>query len=160
MVASTIRRRVASTAAALEQGDARWLFGQLVIVRATGADTGGAYSLLEVHCPPGLEAPLHVHHAEDEGFLVAEGEVTFNVGGETIAARAGDFLLGPKDVPHSFRAGDDGARMLWVMTPAGFENLVAAASVPAEALTPPPPDVAPPADVAEIVRRFGGELLA
>lgn len=143
----------------LQQGDARWFFGQLAIIRATGEDTGGAYALVEVHCPAGLEAPLHVHHAEDEGFLVLDGELTFTVGDEVITARAGDFLLGPKDVPHTFRVDSDGARMLWVMTPAGFENLVAAASVPAEALTPPPPDVIPPADAADIARRFGAELL-
>jgi hypothetical protein len=49
--------------------------------------------------------------------------------------------------------------MLWVVTPAGFENLVMAASVPAERLTPPPPDVLPPADAVEIIARFGNELV-
>lgn len=145
---------------ALAQGDARWFFGQLAIIRATGADTGGAYSLIEVHCPPGLEAPLHVHHAEDEGFLILEGELEFEVGDETITAAAGSFLLGPKDVPHRFRVtSPDGAKMLWVMTPAGFENLVAALSVPAQALVPPPASVQPPSDAGEIARRFGNELI-
>jgi hypothetical protein len=32
-------------------------------------------------------------------------------------------------------------------------------SVPAEALTPPPPDLAPPENAAEIARRFGAEIL-
>jgi len=156
---TTLTKGPARPEPALAPGDARWFFGQLAIIRATGVDTGGAYWLIEVHCPAGLEAPLHVHHAEDEGFLILDGELTFTVGDETVKACAGDFLLGPKDVPHSFRVDSDGARMLWVMTPAGFENLVAAASVPAERLTPPPASVAPPADAAEIVQRFGGELL-
>jgi quercetin dioxygenase-like cupin family protein len=143
----------------LRQGDARWFFGQLMIIRATGDDTAGAYSLFEVTAPPGLEAPLHVHHYEDEGFLVLEGEVTFTVGDREVVASAGEFLLGPREVPHKFRIGPDGARMLWVLTPSGFEDLVAEASVPAESLTPPPAHVTPPADAAEIVRRYGNELL-
>jgi len=151
--------RPARTAPALERGDARWFFGTLALIRATGADTGGAYTLVEVHCPPGLEAPLHVHHGEDEGFLVLDGEVSLTVGDQTIDAAAGDFLLGVRGVPHAFRVGPAGARMLWIVTPAGFEDLVAAASVPAEELTPPPAHVTPPADVAEIVRRFGNEIL-
>lgn len=155
----TLTRAPSRPRPALQQGDARWFFGQLAIIRATGEDTGGAYSLIEVHAPAGLEAPLHVHHAEDEGFLILEGELTFTVGDEVVTARAGDFLLGPKDVPHKFRVDSDGARMLWVMTPAGFENLIEAVSVPAQTLTPPPPDVVPPADAAAIIPRFGGELL-
>jgi mannose-6-phosphate isomerase-like protein (cupin superfamily) len=143
----------------IRQGDARWFFGTLAIVRATAADTDGAYTIVEVHCPPGLEAPLHVHHAEEEGFLVLEGEATLTVGDEEIPARAGDFVLGRRGVPHAFRVGDAGARMLWVVSPGGFEKLVMAASVPAERLTPPPPDVLPPADAAEIITRFGNELV-
>lgn len=144
----------------LRQGDARWFFGQLAIIRATAADTDGAYSLVEIHAPAGLEAPLHVHHAEDEGFLVLEGSVTLYVGDETIEAKAGEFALGPREVPHRFKIGPEGARMLWVLTPAGFEDMIEATSVPAESLTPPPPHVTPPENAGELVARFGNELLA
>lgn len=143
----------------LQQGDARWFFGTLAVIRATGADTAGAYSLLEVTAPPGLEAPLHVHHTEDEGFLVLEGSVRLEIGDEVVDAGPGDFALGPRDIPHRFEVGPEGARMLWVLTPSGFEDLVAAASVPAASLTTPPEDVVPPEDAAEIVAAFGNELL-
>jgi hypothetical protein len=49
--------------------------------------------------------------------------------------------------------------MLWVLTPAGFEDFVDEVSVPAERATVPPASVVPPADAAEIVRRHGMELL-
>jgi hypothetical protein len=62
-------------------------------------------------------------------------------------------------VPHRFEVGPAGARMLWVVTPAGFENLVEAVSVPAEAVTVLPADVFPPEDAAEIVTRYGNEIL-
>src|SRR3712207_8403866 len=51
---------------------------------------------VEVLEPEGEEAPLHVHHNEDEAFWILEGELTFQVGEETIKASPGSFLYGPK----------------------------------------------------------------
>jgi mannose-6-phosphate isomerase-like protein (cupin superfamily) len=141
------------------QGQLRWFFGGLVQVKAGAADTGGRYTLLEVTMPAHAAAPLHVHYTEDEGFYVLEGSVTVHVGEESVTLGPGEHAFGPRGVPHRFDIGPDGAHMLWVLTPGGFEALVEAASVPAAAPTLPPPDIAPPADVAEIVRRHGNELL-
>lgn len=143
----------------LKAGDARWFFGMLMIIRATAADTNGAYTLVEVEAPGGLEAPLHLHHGEDEGFLVLEGEVAVEVGGEPTKLGPGEFAFGPREIPHRFTVGPDGARMVWVLNPGGFEDLVAEASVPAAELVPPPPEVVPPANAAEIIARHGNELL-
>jgi quercetin dioxygenase-like cupin family protein len=150
----------APTLTGLKPGDTRWFFGLHATIRATGAETDGAYTLVDVVAPPGLVAPLHVHHAEDEGFLVLEGSVTLYIGDEVVEARAGDFANGPRDVPHRFEIGPEGARMLWICTPPGFENLVESVSVPARATTPPPADVVPPADAGEIIAHYGAELLA
>ncbi len=115
--------------------------------------------MIEVVPPPGLEAPLHVHHGEDEGFLILEGDAVLYVGDQRIEATAGQFALGPREVPHRYKVGSAGARMLWVLTPAGFEDLVEALSVPAEAMTVPPPEIAPPENATEIALRYGNELL-
>jgi quercetin dioxygenase-like cupin family protein len=131
----------------------------LAHVRATAADTDGRYTLVEVLAPPNFEAPLHVHYTEDEGFYALEGSVTIYVDGDPVELGPGDHAFGPRNVPHRFVVGPDGARMLWVLTPGGFEELVEAASVPAETPTVPPPTVLPPDDAAEIVRRHGNELL-
>jgi hypothetical protein len=48
---------------------------------------------------------MHVHHREDEAFWVLEGEVTFEVGGKTIEASAGDFVFGPRDIRTAMRWG-------------------------------------------------------
>ena len=142
-------------------GEARWWGEGLAVIKATGADTGGRIAIIEVTEPPGAVAPRHVHHKEDEGFWVLEGEVTFDVGGTTLVARAGDYAFGPRDVPHSYRAGPDGCRMLFIVTPAGFEDLVRLISVPAESrsLPPGPQEPADRSDFPALVASYGCELL-
>jgi len=141
------------------RGQQRWFFGMLAEIKASAADTGGRYTLVEITAPPGLQTPLHVHYREDEGFYVLEGSVTIQVGEETVELGAGQHAFGPRDVPHRFTVGPGGAHMIWVLTPGGFEDFVEEASVPAQAPTVPPPSVLPPANVAEIVLRHGNELL-
>ena len=144
---------------ATARGQQRWFFGMLAEVKASAAETGGRYTLVEITAPPGLASPLHVHYDDDEGFYVLEGSVTIIVGDETVELSAGQHAFGPRDVPHKFEAGPDGARMIWVLAPGGFEDFIHDVSVPAETPTVPPPSVAPPEDAAEIVRRHGMELL-
>lgn len=56
-------------------GEARWWLGALAVIKATAADTAGHMTVVEVTDPPRVEAPLHVHHKEDEAFWVLEGDV-------------------------------------------------------------------------------------
>ncbi len=112
------------------------------------------------HKPP-WAGPLHVHHREDEGFWVLEGDVTFEVGGATIEAHAGDYAFGPRDIPHRYTVGDSGCRMLFIFTPGGFEDLLIATSEPAGSRTLPPPSTAEPdlGRIAAIAKAHGNELL-
>src|SRR5919199_2824076 len=105
------------------EGVARWWGGGLATIKATGEETGGLYSLVEVLEPEG-EAPLHVHHREDEAFWVLEGEVTFEIGEQTIKASPGSFVFGPKDVPHRYIVESGPARLLFLLSPAGFEEFI------------------------------------
>jgi quercetin dioxygenase-like cupin family protein len=143
------------------QGEARWWFAGLAEIKAAAEDTGGLLTIVEVTEPPGAEAPLHVHHREDEGFWILEGDVTLYVGDEKIEASAGDFAWGPRDIPHRYTVGPDGCRMLFICTPAGFEGLVRDMSVPAETRTlPPASDEEPDMEmVATIAQKYGAELL-
>ena len=141
------------------RGQQRWFFGMLAEVKASAADTGGQYTLVQITAPAGLQTPLHVHYAEDEGFYVLEGSVTIEVGDATVELAAGQHAFGPRNVPHRFTVGPEGALMLWVLTPGGMEALIEQASVPAETPTVPPASVLPPADAAEIVKHYGNELL-
>lgn len=145
-----------------DQGDARWWFGSLAVIKATGEDTGGQFTIIEVTEPPGMEGPLHVHHREDEAFWILEGSVTIEIGDTTVEATAGDYAFGPRGIPHRYSVGDEGCRMLFICTPAGFENLVREMSVPAEARTlPPPTDEEPDWEwVAAVAKANHCELLA
>ena len=95
--------------------------------------------MVEITEPPDAEAPLHVHHREDEAFWVLEGDATFEIGGVSFEAGPGDFAFGPRDVPHRYVVGKTGCRMLFILTPGGFESLLLAMSEPAGSRTLPPP---------------------
>ena len=145
------------------QGEARWWFACLAEVLLPHDATGGALSIVQVTEPAGAEAPLHVHHHDDETFVVLEGTVTFEVGGEAIPAGPGDVAFGPRAVPHRYSVGPEGCRMLFVLTPGGrFDSLVREMSVPAASRTLPPPSDEMPdmAHVAAVARAHGCELLA
>ena len=146
-----------------DEGEARWWFAGLAVIKATGADTGGQMTIVEMTEPPNAEAPLHVHHREDEAFWLLEGSATFQVGDTVLQASAGDYLFGPRDVPHKYTVGDDGCRMLFICTPGGnFESIVREMSVPAERRTLPPPSDEEPdlGRIAAIAEAHGCELLA
>ncbi len=145
------------------EGEALWWFGTLATIKATAEQTGGHYTLVEILAPED-EGVLHVHHFEDEGFYILEGEMTFYVGEQTIKAHPGSFLFGPKDVPHAFTVDSGPARLLFVLSPAGMEGAIREMGEPARELSIPPPPEEPP-DEAEMGRlmtiatKYGGEML-
>jgi mannose-6-phosphate isomerase-like protein (cupin superfamily) len=145
-----------------DEGEARWWFESLAVIRATAADTGGQMTIVEVNEPPGHEAPLHVHHREDEAFFILEGSATIHVGDDSFEVGPGDYAFGPRDLPHRYSIGDEGCRMLFICTPGGnFENVVREMSVPARSRTlPPPSDEEPDMErIAAIAEANGCELL-
>jgi quercetin dioxygenase-like cupin family protein len=133
------------------EGEALWFLGALVTVKSSAETTGGRVAVIEHLAPRGSGSPLHVHHNEDEWFYVIEGELTFWVGGDVVAAPAGSFVYGPRDVPHTFIVSSDEARFLLVTEPAGFEAFMRAVGTPAERLEIPPAATEPP-DVEGLTR--------
>jgi mannose-6-phosphate isomerase-like protein (cupin superfamily) len=66
--------------------------------------------------------PPHTHADEDDSFYILEGELTFGVEGEEVAAGPGTFVLVPPGVEHTFaNGGDTIARFLNIHAPAGFD---------------------------------------
>lgn len=126
--------------------EALWILGGLYTFRALGAETGNAYTLVEVLGGDGFAAPHHLHVAETEGFYVLEGDVTFFIGEERIEGSPGSFVFAPVGVQHAFRFHSPQAHMLLVFTPgaAGHEGLFRAIGEPALSHEIPPPSQAPP----------------
>ena len=63
-------------------------------------------------------AGLHVHHEDDEAWVVLEGTLGFQIGDEIVTAPAGSAVLVPKGTPHSYwNAGEVEARYVLVMSP-------------------------------------------
>lgn len=111
--------------------------GLPTLLRSTGETTNGGFGLLEHWAmPPGFASPYHVHHLEDEGFYVLEGEIAFVCDGKWSKAGLGGYVFGPREIPHGFKVtGTAPARMLLLCAPSGFERLVLEVS---EDLTLPP----------------------
>ena len=101
--------------------DEVWWYGGRVGVKLTGAQTAGRVGMWLWDARRGAAAPMHVHHREDEYFLVVEGEARLFVGDQRIDARAGDFVVLPREVPHAYLITSETARLIGMASPGGFE---------------------------------------
>jgi mannose-6-phosphate isomerase-like protein (cupin superfamily) len=142
-----------------DEGQAIWFAGALMILKAAGERTEGRFAFLDQRVPGDYAVPKHVHHAEDEAWYVLEGDVTFYCGDETFFAGSGSWVFLPKDVPHSFRVGSAGGRLLTFSAPASFADFVKAAGEPAPRLVAPPPGPMDLERLMPIATKYGIELL-
>jgi mannose-6-phosphate isomerase-like protein (cupin superfamily) len=123
-----------------DDGQAWWFLGNLVTVKASGAQTRGRLTVVEFLNPPGFAPPLHRHLEEDEMFYVLSGTARFRCDGEDLSAGPGDFVLLPVGRPHTFVVGpDEPLHVLQITTPSGFEEFVADVSEPARQRRLPDP---------------------
>ncbi len=132
--------------------NSRWMGGHLFSFLATGENTGGQLAIMEVQLVAGQEPPLHTHSNDDEAFYVLDGAISFRIGDETTLAQAGEFVLLPRGVEHTFRIIGDSARGLLVSAPSGLEKAFMALSMPAKEMSARLNAKAP--DPASLVREF------
>jgi len=97
------------------------------ILMLGGDRTAGSLSLVEHPLQPrALGSPMHTHRDEDEYSVVLEGQVGAQIGEQTVVAGPGDVLVKPRGVPHAFwNPADQPARLLEIISPAGFEGYFA-----------------------------------
>ncbi|HYG89908.1 MAG TPA: cupin domain-containing protein [Azospirillum sp.] len=145
------------------RGEQLWFLDTHVTIRVSYTDGSGGVSVLEHQARHGDSPPLHVHHNEDEIFHIIDGEVRFRVGDDDLRAVAGETLLAPKGIPHSYLVlSGQGARLLTI-TRGGFERLVRTLSRPAQRSGLPDPSGPPTPEQAEALaqacREHGIELV-
>jgi len=135
-----------------------WFINSLADVLVDGDD---GYALIEMLVPPGDQPPLHVHHDEDEGFYVLEGELSLWAGDEQLVLRPGQFANAPKGVPHTYRVtSEQRARYLVTSSTGGFAAFVRAFGEPAERRELPVPNGPPDVDrLARVAAEHRIELL-
>ena len=143
------------------EGKMLWVVDELITFKASGEDTGGAYSLTDSVVPSGGGPPPHVHHREHEAFWVLEGELEVQVGENTFRAGAGSFVHLPKDIQHAYQnVGTGAARFLTLMVPGGLEKFFEEVGKPATDLSCPPPFEEEDIDeLLAVAPKYGVEIL-
>jgi quercetin dioxygenase-like cupin family protein len=87
-----------------------------------GDENGGRFALVETIEIAGGEPPRHLHHEEDETLYVAEGTLRVWLAGNWIEVSTGAAIFLPRGVEHTFAVTTERARILALLTPAGFEG--------------------------------------
>ena len=97
-----------------------------VVFKIDGADTGGAVSVVEHPFAVGALVPPHIHRREDEISIVLDGEIGFRSEDREVVLGAGGYIVKPRGEVHAmWNAGSVPARMIEIITPAGFERFFA-----------------------------------
>jgi quercetin dioxygenase-like cupin family protein len=151
----------APTLRASTEGRTVAVVGDVYRFLATGEETNGKYAMWEAIVPPGGGPPPHVHSREEEAFYILEGEITFQIDGKPLVARAGMFANMSVGTPHSFKnESGKSARMLISVAPAGLEKMFFECGTPIAqgATTTPPPTKAEIDKLLEIAPRYGVEI--
>ena len=115
-----------------------------------GHDTGGMVSVVEHPFPVGALVPPHLHTREDEYSIVTQGEIGFRSGAREVVLGPGGYITKPRDEMHAmWNAGRVPARMIEIISPAGFEDFFKELS---DLLVAGPPE---DGQVAALAERYG-----
>jgi quercetin dioxygenase-like cupin family protein len=141
-----------------------WFLNTLHTVRVRHDEGEDGIAVMETLAPHGDSPPLHVHQTEDETFHVLEGELRVRAGDADVTIAAGETLLAPKGVAHTYRVESPaGARWLVITRRGDFERFVRALSRPAERPELPPAQGPPTPEQADALaaaaREHGIELV-
>jgi quercetin dioxygenase-like cupin family protein len=117
--------------------------------------TGGHVAIVEL---TGRGRPRLHRHDFDEAFCVLEGELIFQLGDDIVTCRAGEVAFAPRNVAHTYaNLSGHPARVLLVITPAGFERYFARMAAERDGSDPPEWALQPIPEVITVGPRLGGD---
>jgi quercetin dioxygenase-like cupin family protein len=103
-----------------------------------GQQSGAEFALFRTTAERGHTAPRHLHRRASETFIVLDGELLIEAGGERRTAGAGHVAVLPRDQVHTFLVVSVSAEYLTLHTPAGFDAFVRDVSDATQADGTPP----------------------
>ncbi len=128
-------------------------WGRSIVLKARGRDTATHYSLLEFTAAPRAPWSTYHTHPTTEAWYVLEGELSFRLDGQRLAAPAGSFVLAPGGVPHAAaNLGPMTARYVVIFSPAGLEQWFVDVARLVEAAQPDEPDAC---ELSALAGRYG-----
>ncbi len=131
------------------EGEQMWFAGGGVFTwKATAAETGGAFLLIEDRMERNKMTPMHLHPAQDEAIYVLDGELLVDVEGEQHTVGRNGLFYAPRGVPHAFMVTSETARVLGLMVDGSGEDFYREAGRPIAS----PADADQPADFALLGR--------
>jgi mannose-6-phosphate isomerase-like protein (cupin superfamily) len=101
-------------------------------VKSTVELSNGRLTLVEDRLKPGFSLARHHHKKMIEIFYILEGSVEFVFDDETVVATPGTTLNVPPEVRHAV-SSRDGARLLTILSPGGFDEYLEELAVLTEA---------------------------
>ncbi|NUR87607.1 MAG: cupin domain-containing protein [Nonomuraea sp.] len=129
------------------EGDAYWLLGGLYEVLASGAETGGAMTVMQMTVPAGMGPPPHTHPGS-ETVYVLEGTLEYHIGDETVEGGPGSCFHVPAGTWENFEP-TSAVRLLVTYLPGGIDEFFAEVGERASARVLPPSE-----DADAAVQRF------
>ena len=131
--------------------EAEWLQiepGVQFKVIASTNQTRGSYACMETIALKGTGSPIHIHHREDEHFVVLEGTLHVVLDDKTFDVPARQTISLPRGIRHAWsNKSDTPLHFIALFTPGGFDQLCVEMATSGGF------------DLAEITERFGLELI-
>ena len=106
-------------------GETLHVLDELATFKVTAGDGQGAFSLVELDCPPGGGVPVHAHAAADHVLYVLAGTFAVTLDGRRDTLTPGACAVIPRGHAHGYaNVGDERGRLLVMASPPVSEERV------------------------------------
>lgn len=126
------------------EGQRVLLADQLFTFLMRGEEIARQAAIFHAQGPKGAACPTHVHADASVGIWVLDGRLLLTLDGEEHVLIPGDFAYAPPGCPWSYTMDSHFTQIHAIVTPAGFERLIARAGEPYPYYVFPTHVVSPP----------------